>query len=94
MKEEEDGSLLTTVPSLLWSQLYQALLPFTELNMGCGGCPVIQWSHRHITEFATSRYLSSEDKIESIFGSLADYFSGKYVQKEQRKSKENGKSVT
>ena len=70
---------LSSVPSMLWAQVYHKLQPLIELNMGTGGCRVIRWSHRYFTEFAELRYLNSEDQVQIIYESLADYFSGKYA---------------
>ena len=77
-EEEVSSPQLSSIPSLLWAQVYHKLQPLVELNMGTGGCHVIQWSHRYFKEFAESRYLQSEDQARSIYKSLADYFSGKY----------------
>ena len=70
---------LSSIPSMLWAQVTHKLQPLVELNMGTGMCRVIRWSHRYFAEFAESRYLQSEDQIQTIYNSLADYFGGKYA---------------
>ena len=80
--EEETSSSsshLSSIPSLLWAQVYHRLQPLVELTVGTGNCHVIQWSHRYFKEFAESRYLESGDQTRSIYQSFADYFSGKYA---------------
>ena len=83
---------LKTVPSLLWSQVCHRLGPITEPRMGSGGVQVIQWSHKYLTEYASSRYLGSEHQRKDIYDSLADYFMGKYAfqtkENEEDRSKE------
>lgn len=84
---EETNYPLLSIPALLWSQVYHRLLPVIELNIGAGGCRVIRWSHRYFSEFATSRYLSSDKHIHNICGHLADYFSDKFFTSEEQSKK-------
>ncbi len=76
-EEYAPSSRLSSIPSMLWAQVYHKLQPLVELNMGMGGCRVIRWSHKYFTEFAEARYLNHQ--AQAVYESLADYFSGKYV---------------
>lgn len=88
--ETSSSSLLRSIPPLLWSLVQQRLLPLVELNMGAGECHVIRWSHKYFSEYATSRYLCSDDQIQHTYAALADYFSGESIPSHMKQKEKEG----
>lgn len=89
-----DNAQLTFIPAMLWSEVHQQLLPLTELKIGSGGCHVIRWSHRYFEELVRSRYFTSEDQTRVVYGTLADYFSGKSVPPQIQGSRDDESECT
>ena len=85
-----DTTTLYDVPPLLWSEFYNALLPFLELRMGVGQILVFRWSCRLLMDVVNQRYLKpGECTTTETFMSVADYFRGSLVKEDETTTRES-----